>query len=65
MNEAESVKDVVTEAVKSAPPVGIVGLTVFGYEVSDIIQLLTLVYLVLQIGWLVRKFWKGRKNGTE
>lgn len=65
MNEAESVKEVVTEAVKSAPPVSVVGLSIYGYEVADIIQLLTLVYLVLQIGWLVRKFWKGRKNGTE
>ena len=50
--------DLVSEATKAAPPVTVVGATVAGVQVSDLILWATLVYLVLQIGFLLYRWHK-------
>lgn len=44
------------EAVKhSAPPVGVSALTLFNVQLADWVYILTAIYLVLQIVYLVMK----------
>jgi hypothetical protein len=43
----------VNEAVKASPPVAVVGLALGGITLQDWVFILTLIYLVLQITWLV------------
>lgn len=48
--------EVVAETLKAAPPVAVAGLTVAGVSVSDIVLIATLLYIVLQIGYLVHRW---------
>jgi hypothetical protein len=60
--------DVLTEAAKAAPTVTVGGLTLYGVGLSDYVLIVTLIYTVLQIYFLVRdKWWKPRKakNGSK
>jgi hypothetical protein len=50
--------DIAAEAAKAAPPVTVVGATVAGVQVNDLILWATLVYLVLQIGFLLYRWHK-------
>ena len=45
--------DVAAEAAKAAPPVTVASATVAGVQVNDLILWATLIYLVLQIGFLL------------
>lgn len=57
-----------SEALKAAPPVTVGSLTLFGVGLSDYVLLATLIYTVLQVGFLLRDKWltprKGR-NGSK
>jgi hypothetical protein len=44
------------ESIKAAPPVAVAGATVAGVSLSDIVLVVTLIYLVLQIGFLLYKW---------
>lgn len=39
------------EALKSSPPVAIGGLTLGGVTFQDWVYILTIIYLIMQIGW--------------
>jgi hypothetical protein len=45
--------EMVNEAVKASPPVAVIGLALGGITLQDWVFILTLIYLVLQITWLV------------
>lgn len=45
--------DLTIEAVKSSPPVTVVALTLGGIPLQEWVYILTIVYLVLQMGWFV------------
>ena len=49
----EQKADIASEAAKAAPPVTVAGATVAGLPVNDLILWATLIYLVLQIGFLL------------
>lgn len=51
-------------AVSSAPPIGVAGMTWFGYPAADWVQVLALVWLVIQIGWFLwsKILRKGKKG---
>lgn len=53
--------DAANEAVKAAPPVTVAGATMLGVDLNSAILWLTLLYLVLQIGYLL---WKWRRHVT-
>jgi hypothetical protein len=42
-----------TEQLVAGPPVAVAGMTFLGYGVGDWVQVLALVWLVLQIGYFV------------
>lgn len=48
--------DVAAEAAKAAPPLTVAGATVAGVQVNDLILWATLLYLVLQIGFLLYRW---------
>ena len=59
--------DVLTEVVRAAPSVTVGGLTLFGVGLADWVLIITLIYTVLQIYFLLRDRWyKPRKarNGS-
>lgn len=46
--------DAVTEAIKAAPPITVGGLTMWGVSLSEWVLILTAIYTVLQIYFLLR-----------
>lgn len=52
----EQKADIAAETAKAAPPVTVVGATVFGVTINDLILWATLIYLVLQIGFLLYRW---------
>lgn len=56
--------DIAAEAAKSAPPITVAGATVVGVQVNDLILWATLIYLVLQIGFLLYR-WQRLHFGED
>jgi len=60
--------DIAAEAAKAAPPVTVAGATVAGVQVNDLILWATLVYIVLQIAFLLYRWGRlhfQRKDAEE
>lgn len=49
--------DLTTEAAKAAPAVAVGGLTLFGGGLSDWVMILTIVYTLAQLSFLLRDKW--------
>jgi hypothetical protein len=50
--------DIVTEALRLAPPAAVGGLTIAGVTLSDLVLLVTLVYTVLALGFMLHKWYR-------
>lgn len=50
-------QDVTIEAVKATPPVIVSGAMLFGMTPTEWVTALTVLYLLLQIGLLLPKYW--------
>ena len=61
----EQKSDIVTEVTKAAPPVTVEGATIAGMQVNDMILWATLLYLVLQIGFLLYRWGRLHFYGGE
>lgn len=48
--------DMIAEATKAAPPVAVAGATIAGVPLNDLILWATLIYLVLQVGFLLYRW---------
>lgn len=46
------------EGLKAIPPVSVTTLSLLGVPLSDVVYLLTIIYLTLQIAWLAHKMLK-------
>jgi hypothetical protein len=56
---------IVTETVKAAPPVVVTGVSLAGIAIADWVAVLTIIYLVAQLGLLYPKYrdwFRGKKN---
>lgn len=53
----------VGEYALTSPAIGVAGLTMAGVTLQDWVYILTLVSLVLQIGWFLYKRIKEWRNG--
>ena len=49
--------DLASESAKVTPPVAILGVSAGGITLQDWVYIVTLVYLSVQIGWLLWKWW--------
>ena len=55
--------EIVTEGLKAIPTVTVGGLTLFGVVLSDWVMILTIVYTLAQLVFLLRdKWWRQRKD---
>lgn len=61
--------DVLTEVTRAAPSITVGGLTLFGVGLADWVLIVTLIYTVLQVYFLLRDRWykprKRARNGCE
>lgn len=55
-------QDVTLEAVKATPPVIVSGAMLFGMTPTEWVTALTVLYLLLQIGLLVPRYWAQFKG---
>lgn len=56
------------EALRAAPSVAVGGLTLFGVGLADWVLIATLIYTLLQVGFLLRDKWyipRKSKNGRK
>jgi hypothetical protein len=64
----EQKSDVIAEAAKAAPPVAVAtAATAGGITINEWVAIATLIYIVLQSGWLVWKWYhaiKDKKNAN-
>lgn len=61
----EQKSDIISEATKAAPPVTVAGATVAGVQVNDLILWATLIYIVLQIGFLLYRWRRLHSSKNE
>jgi len=52
------------EAGKATPPVVVSGAMWAGMPLDDLIKIATLVYICLQIGYLLFKYWRMWRSGS-
>lgn len=55
----------VSEAVKAAPPLTVGGLTLWGVGLADWVLMLTALYTILQIFFLIRDKLSQRHRGKD
>ena len=55
--------DIATEAAKASPPVAVAGATIAGMPVNELVLWVTLIYLVLQIGFLLYRWGRLHFQG--
>ncbi len=61
----EQMKDIAIEAAKASPPVAVVThAAAQGWTINHTVAALTIVYLLLQIGWLIWR-WHKAARGQE
>ena len=56
--------EVLAEALKTAPPVSVVGATIAGVPLSEWVLILTALYTSLQLAYFMRKRYKEFKDGS-
>lgn len=59
MTKAELTSQVVDMSLKATPPVMVTGFTLFGATLPDVVGLLTIAYLLIHIGYIITKWYKG------
>ena len=52
--------EVTTEVVKSAPPLAVTSAVIMGMSISDLAATMTVIYIALQILFLLRKHLKKK-----
>jgi len=53
------------EIAKAGPPVGVSAITAFGVNLADWVYILTVIYLIVQIVYLLYKFYRRCRPGRE
>jgi hypothetical protein len=56
---SQKLADTGIEAAKASPPIAVLAVTAQGMTLQDWVFVLTLMYLAIQIGWLLWKWWKA------
>ena len=63
--DREVIKDTFIEGAKAAPPIVVLGKSIAeGWTINHTVAALTIVYLLLQIGWLLWR-WHRAAQGRE
>ncbi|MDT0137292.1 hypothetical protein [Acidovorax sp. PRC11] len=60
----EMLKDIAGEAAKVSPPIAVVGTSIAkDWTINHTVAALTIVYLLLQIAWLVWRWRRAARGG--
>jgi hypothetical protein len=57
-------QDIADPAAKATPAAVVAGLTFCGYSLNDVVLFATLVYVLLQIAFLLFKWWQMATGRT-
>ena len=57
--------EIATEAARAAPAVTVTGLSLFGVSLSEWVFLLTIVYTLLQMFFLIRDKWYYQRKADD
>lgn len=60
MNKVELTHQVVDMSIKAAPPIAVTGLSIYDVPLPDVVAVLTIVYLLIHIGYILTKWIKGK-----
>lgn len=52
--------EIARDVQPTAIPIAYVGMTICGVPLPDIVSGVTLVYLVIQIGYVINKWYRGK-----
>lgn len=61
MNNSQEVYD---DVLRNAPPVGVSTLSVLGIPLSDMVYVMTILYILVQIGCTIYRTYKTTKEGV-
>jgi hypothetical protein len=62
----EVIKDIVTESAKASPPIAVVTASLTsGWTLNHALTALTILYVILQIGWLLWRWHRAARTGLE
>ncbi|ABM38593.1 hypothetical protein [Polaromonas naphthalenivorans] len=66
MNDHQTLRDVLVETAKASPPVAVVtaGLA-SGWTLNNALTALTILYVVLQIAWLLWRWHRAVRLGLD
>lgn len=66
MDKSEIIRTTAIEAAKGAPPVSVSIISqVDGWTMANTVTMLTVVYLLLQIGWLIWQWFQARQRAKR
>ena len=51
------------ELLRNAPPIGVSTLSVLGITLSDMVYIMTILYILVQIGCVIYKTYNSVKKG--
>lgn len=51
------------EVLRNAPPIGVSTLSVLGIPLSDMVYVMTILYILVQIGCVIYKTYSSVKKG--
>lgn len=51
------------EILRNAPPIGVSTLSVLGIPLSDMVYIMTILYIIVQIGCVIYKTYNSVKKG--
>lgn len=51
------------EILRNAPPIGVSTLSVLGIPLSDMVYIMTILYILVQIGCVIYKTYNSVKKG--
>jgi hypothetical protein len=57
--------ELAAETLKATPPAAVAGLTLMGVSLNDVVLIATLVYLSVQIAFLVYKWIKLHRGSND
>ncbi|MFC4161956.1 hypothetical protein [Chitinimonas lacunae] len=57
-------QEMAAEAVRAAPPVGVAGISLAGVALADWVLIATLIYTVVQIGFVAQKWHTHRRQNA-
>ena len=61
MDKPDLIHQVIDMSVKAAPPLTVPGLSVYGVALPDVVAILTIAYLLIHTGYIVRKWFKEER----